>query len=84
MTSPPPPPISAPPSKAQAAQIPLQSFTIPTFPPEAFEADLRDLVLTSDIRLDEYSGLLEAEFEAPDQLPKGIKGLALEGFVFGL
>ena len=42
------------------------------------------MVLTSDIRLDEYSGLLEAEFEAPDQLPKGIKGLALEGFVFGL
>lgn len=35
-----------------AAQIPLKSFTIPTFPPHA--SRLRELTVTADIKLDEY------------------------------
>ncbi len=40
-----------------AAQIPLQSFKIPIFPPQA--SRLRELTLTSDIKLDEYQELLQ-------------------------
>jgi len=39
-----------------AAQIPLQTFTIPTFPPQA--SRLRELTITADIKLDEYQELL--------------------------
>ena len=40
-----------------AAQIPLQSFILPDFPPQA--SRLRELTLTSDIKLDEYQTLLQ-------------------------
>lgn len=39
-----------------AAQIPLQSFVFPTFPPQA--CHLRELTLTADIKLDEYQEIL--------------------------
>jgi len=74
---------AASPAKAQAAQIPLQTFTIPTFPPEALEADIKDLILTSDIILDDYSALLEGMVQIPE-LPKSIRSLTLEGFMLGL
>ncbi|KAH6676591.1 hypothetical protein B0J14DRAFT_476326 [Halenospora varia] len=53
-----------PASQARTAQIPLQSFNLPTFPPEAFTAGLTSLILTSDIKLDEYQGLLEKAFSS--------------------
>ncbi|KAH8819170.1 hypothetical protein F5884DRAFT_660471 [Xylogone sp. PMI_703] len=37
------------PSQAQVAQIPLQSFSLPTFPEEAFKSGLGSLILTSDL-----------------------------------
>ncbi|KAF4548516.1 Hypothetical protein D9617_27g044830 [Elsinoe fawcettii] len=51
------------PTQATAAQIPLQSFTIPPFPAEA--KHLRALTLTSDIKLDEYQSLLDKPFSIP-------------------
>ena len=39
-----------------AAQIQLQSFIFPTFPPQA--SRLRELTLTADIKLDEYQDIL--------------------------
>jgi hypothetical protein len=39
-----------------AAQIPLQSFVFPIFPPQA--SRLRELTLTCDIKLDEYQEIL--------------------------
>jgi hypothetical protein len=39
-----------------AAQIPLQSFVFPIFPPQA--SRLRELTLTCDIQLDEYQQIL--------------------------
>ena len=39
-----------------AAQIPLQSFIFPNFPPQA--SRLRELTLTCDIKLDEYQDIL--------------------------
>jgi hypothetical protein len=71
-----------PPSQAQAAQIPLQSFDLPTFPPEAFTAGLGALILTSDIKLDEYTDLLTKPFTVPE-LPPSIKSLTLELFSLG-
>ena len=73
-----------PPSQARAAQIPLQSFTLPTFPPEAFSSatDLNQLILTSDIKLDEYTEILTKPFQVPD-LPASIKSLTLELFSLG-
>ncbi|RDW80682.1 hypothetical protein BP5796_05380 [Coleophoma crateriformis] len=79
------------PSQARAAQIPLQSFHLPTFPPEAFDAGLQSLILTSDIKLDEYTTLLKTEkveeesqkaFHVPD-LPSSINALSLELFSLG-
>jgi hypothetical protein len=70
------------PSQAQAAQIPLQSFKLPTFPPEALTAGLGTLILTSDIKLDEYSHLLTQPFSIPE-LPGSIKSLTLELFALG-
>src|SRR6266536_6072132 len=67
------------PSQAGAAHIPLQTFTLPTFPSEAFSAGLTTLILTSDIELDEYTDLLTKPFEVPD-LPQSITSLALELF----
>ena len=70
------------PSEARAAQIPLQTFNLPTFPPEAFTAGLTSLILTSDIKLDEYQPLLEQPFSVPD-LPQTITSLTLELFSLG-
>jgi hypothetical protein len=71
-----------PPSQARAAQIPLRTFSLPTFPPEAFSAGLTTLVLTSDIKLDEYTDLLTNPFEVAD-LPQSITSLTLELFSLG-
>ncbi|KAK0119831.1 hypothetical protein ONS95_011263 [Cadophora gregata] len=70
------------PSEARAAQIPLQTFNLPTFPPEAFTAGLTSLILTSDIKLDEYQPLLDQPFSVPD-LPQSITALTLELFSLG-
>jgi hypothetical protein len=70
------------PSQARAAQIPLQNFNLPTFPSSAFSAGLTSLILTSDIKLDDYADLLTQPFSVPD-LPKSIKSLTLELFSLG-
>ncbi|CAK3772918.1 Hypothetical predicted protein [Lecanosticta acicola] len=69
------------PDQAQGAQIPLQTFTLPDFPPEA--RSLRALTLTSDIKLDEYQSLLSQPFHIPDSLPSAIESLTLELFSMG-
>ncbi|KAH8678885.1 hypothetical protein BGZ60DRAFT_402076 [Tricladium varicosporioides] len=71
-----------PASQARTAQIPLQSFNLPTFPAEAFSAGLTSLILTSDIKLDEYQELLGKPFSVPD-LPGSINALTLEMFSLG-
>ena len=68
------------PSQAQGAQIPLQTFTLPNFPPEA--GGLKALTLTSDLKLDEYQSLLEQPFTIPP-LPPTIESLTLELFSLG-
>lgn len=68
------------PSQAQGAQILLQSFVIPDFPPEA--QVLKALTLTSDIKIDEYPKELES-FTAMPPLPQGIQSLTLELFSLG-
>lgn len=68
------------PSQAQGAQIPLQSFTLPDFPPQA--RGLKALTLTSDLKLDEYQDLLKQPFTIP-ALPIGIESLTLELFSLG-
>lgn len=68
------------PAQAQGAQIPLQSFAVPQFPPQA--RGLRALTLTSDIKLDEYQELLTKPFEIPP-LPTSIESLTLELFSLG-
>merc|ERR1711939_1097793 len=73
---------AVPVSEARAAQIPLQTFNLPTFPPEAFTAGLTSLILTSDIKLDEYQPLLEQPLSVPD-LPQTITSLTLELFSLG-
>ena len=79
-------PVKAPsdetPSFPLAAQIPVQSFTLPTFPPEA--SHLRELTLTSDIPLPDYQPLVTtgAEYEVP-VLPQSITHLTLELFSLG-
>ena len=69
------------PSQAQGAQIPLQSFTIPDFPPAA--RALKALTLTSDIKVDEYQDQLSKAFKIPDSIPTGIESLTLELFSLG-
>ena len=71
-----------PPAQARAAQIPLQSFDLPVFPSEAFSAGLQSLILTSDIKLEEYADLLTRPFSTPE-LPPSIKSLTLELFALG-
>ncbi|KAK7530433.1 hypothetical protein IWX49DRAFT_384830 [Phyllosticta citricarpa] len=71
---------SVDPAQAQGAQIPLQTFAIPVFPPEA--QGLRALTLTSDIKLDEYTKELES-FQPIPALPPGIESLTLELFSLG-
>lgn len=68
------------PALAQGAQIPLQTFIIPNFPPEA--QDLKALTLTSDIKIDEYPEHLKSFAPIPP-LPQGIQALTLELFSLG-
>ncbi|KAL1301570.1 hypothetical protein AAFC00_005805 [Neodothiora populina] len=68
------------PAQAQGAQIPLQSFSLPQFPPQA--QGLKALTLTSDIKLDDYQSLLSQQFEIP-LLPTSIESLTLELFSLG-
>lgn len=70
------------PSQARAAQIPLKDFNLPTFPPEAFTAGLTSLILTSDIKPDEYTSCLSSPFSVPE-LPPSITSLTLELFSLG-
>ncbi|KAH7354948.1 hypothetical protein BKA65DRAFT_581616 [Rhexocercosporidium sp. MPI-PUGE-AT-0058] len=74
--------LTRPPSQARAAQIPLQTFNLPTFPPEALSSGLTSLILTSDIKLEEYQALLEQPFSVPS-LPPTITSLTLELFSLG-
>lgn len=69
------------PSQAQGAQIPLQSFTIPDFPPSA--QHLKALTLTSDISVSGYQDELSKPFSIPSTLPTGIESLTLELFSLG-
>lgn len=69
------------PSEAQGAQIPLQSFKIPAFPPEA--RGLKALTLTCDIKVDEYQSLLSQPYSIPDSIPFAIESLTLELFSLG-
>ena len=69
------------PSQAAGAQIPLQSFDIPIFPPQA--GRLKALTLTSDIKLDEYQELLSKPYSIPRILPPAIESLTLELFSLG-
>lgn len=67
-----------------AAQIPLQTFQLPNFPPEA--AHLKELTLTSDIKPTEYSDLLATTVSSdaiPKSIPEGIESLTLELFSLG-
>ncbi|KAK5133462.1 hypothetical protein LTR08_007704 [Meristemomyces frigidus] len=68
------------PSEAQGAQVPLQSFTIPDFPPSA--RGLKALTITSDIKVDEYQDILSKPYAIP-ALPSGIESLTLELFSLG-
>ncbi|KAF2757323.1 hypothetical protein EJ05DRAFT_386429 [Pseudovirgaria hyperparasitica] len=69
------------PALAQEAQIPLQTFEIPSFPPEA--QGLRALILTCDIKTDEYTELLKTHVVETPSLPKCITSLTLELFSLG-
>ncbi|KAE8371611.1 hypothetical protein BDV26DRAFT_275730 [Aspergillus bertholletiae] len=67
-----------------AAQIPLQTFHLPTFPIEA--TALKHLTLTSDIKPTEYADLLRTPLASdaiPPTLPPGIESLTLELFALG-
>ncbi|GAB7359558.1 hypothetical protein MBLNU230_g6746t1 [Neophaeotheca triangularis] len=69
------------PSQAQGAQIPLQTFTLPVFPPAA--SGLKALTLTSDIKVDEYQTELGQTPQIPPTLPAAIESLTLELFSLG-
>lgn len=69
------------PSEAQGAQIPLQSFTLPDFPPAA--RGLKALTLTCDIKVDEYQDVLSKPYSIPDSIPYAIESLTLELFSLG-
>ncbi|CAG8954683.1 hypothetical protein HYFRA_00004605 [Hymenoscyphus fraxineus] len=76
------PPTTQPPQQ-QTAQIPLQSFTLPTFPPETLtNPQTTHLTLTSDIPLSSYTSLLTQPFTIPP-LPRSITTLTLESFSLG-
>ncbi|KNG83482.1 hypothetical protein ANOM_006676, partial [Aspergillus nomiae NRRL 13137] len=68
-----------------AAQIPLQTFHLPPFPPEA--VSLKHLTLTSDIKPTDYADLLSTQDATPPiippTLPTGIQSLTLELFSLG-
>ena len=69
------------PAEAQGAQIPLQTFTLPEFPPSA--RGLKALTLTADIKNDEYQKELTKPYHIPESLPRGIESLTLELFGLG-
>jgi hypothetical protein len=71
-----------PPAGAQAAQVPVQTFNLPVFPPEAFTSNLSALILTSNINLSEYTSLLSQPFSIPE-LPTTFTNLTLELFSLG-
>ncbi|KAB8268677.1 hypothetical protein BDV30DRAFT_217974 [Aspergillus minisclerotigenes] len=66
-----------------AAQIPLQTFHLPAFPPEA--ANLKHLTLTSDIKPTDYADFLSTPLseDAIPSLPREIESLTLELFSLG-
>lgn len=67
-----------------AAQIPLDSFKLPDFPPQA--AHLQALTLTSDIKPTDYSDQLTTALDPeviPSSFPRGIEALTLELFSLG-
>ncbi|KAK1060093.1 hypothetical protein LTR74_012112 [Friedmanniomyces endolithicus] len=70
-----------PPTEAQGAQIPLPTFHIPSFPPQA--ANLKALTLTSAIPASDYLSHLSQPFTVPSTLPPGIESLTLELFSLG-
>ncbi|KAK0793761.1 hypothetical protein LTR91_000704 [Friedmanniomyces endolithicus] len=70
-----------PPTQAQGAQIPLPTFHIPDFPPQA--QNLKALTLTSDIKPTDYLSHLSRPFTVPTTLPLGIESLTLELFSLG-
>ncbi|TVY37266.1 hypothetical protein LSUB1_G006132, partial [Lachnellula subtilissima] len=76
------------PSQARAAQafppVPLKDFNLPTFPAESFATaqSLTALILTSDIKLDDYTPTLTQPFSVP-ALPHSITTLTLELFSLG-
>ncbi|CZT15179.1 uncharacterized protein RCC_01064 [Ramularia collo-cygni] len=74
------PDMAVDPASAQGAQIPLQSFNLPDFPPSA--SGLRALTLTSDIKVDEYQAELDKPYSIPE-LPSSIESLTLELFSLG-
>ncbi|EMC97755.1 hypothetical protein BAUCODRAFT_120690 [Baudoinia panamericana UAMH 10762] len=69
------------PASAQGAQIPLQSFNVPDFPPSA--RGLKALTLTSDIQVDNYQSILGPSYSIPSSLPVAIESLTLELFSLG-
>ncbi|OQN96577.1 hypothetical protein B0A48_17007 [Cryoendolithus antarcticus] len=69
------------PSQAQGAQITLDSFTIPPFPPSA--KNLKALTLTSVIPSATYVSLLTQPYEVPVSLPYALESLTLELFAQG-
>lgn len=68
------------PAEAQGAQIALDSFTVPEFPPSA--RDLQALTLLSAIKAEQYQSLLSRSFVVP-ALPSGLRSLTLELFSLG-
>ncbi len=71
------------PSQARAVQIGFQNFHVPPhFPLLRLSTDLNSLILTSDIKLEEYRDLLTQPFSVPD-LPKSINSLPV-GSVLGI
>ncbi|KAK0248165.1 hypothetical protein B0A54_16383 [Friedmanniomyces endolithicus] len=70
-----------PPASARGAQIPLPTFHIPDFPPQA--RTLQALTLTSAIPAGDYPALLSQPFTVPASLPRAIESLTLELFGLG-
>jgi hypothetical protein len=87
MAAPGPPGPEDPGSYPLAAQIPIKSFNLPDFPPEA--SRLRELTLTADIKLDEYQSMVQTLPDAIvtqpplDELPQSITHLTFELFGLG-
>lgn len=80
--------VTSDPQLATAAQVPLQGFSIPPFPPET-SSTLKSLTLTSDINPNDYTSLLgkdranDGTFSIPSSLPASVETLTLELFSLG-